>query len=341
MPGSRAGGVPGTTLWAKRSNPTLTLPPTIGVTWAFTSRPLAGGSASSSREDLPRGRSELAPKIRDPQPLCRGITVRDPNDVGPELVHVAGEEGIGGLVRSTNWSTALSPQPTVRCTSVQRCVVLLAGTFSLLPSAAGGLSRLLIPRSQVRSLPGPCRHALPERGLSFARQVSVARQAADRISTVSGSSPSPVGLSVGPPGAPAGSSAASRNALERSYLWMRHMLPRLRIKAPTGSSPRVDRYSTSPSGNRRRRIGVVRIPALYSAASYGELSSGGAMPARPVVRCADSASGYSRWPRTTSVPDGFETTSESSMSERMISSPRPRVASICGSRHSPVSATRI
>ena len=35
----------------------------------------------------------------------------------------------------------MSPQPTVRCTSVQRCVVLLAGTFSLLPSATGGLSR--------------------------------------------------------------------------------------------------------------------------------------------------------------------------------------------------------
>jgi hypothetical protein len=86
--------------------------------------------------------------------------------------------GLGGLVRSTNWSTALSPQPTIRCTSVQRCVVLLAGTFSLLPSATGGLSRLLIPRSQVRSLPGPCRYAQLERGFPLVPQVRVARQAA-------------------------------------------------------------------------------------------------------------------------------------------------------------------
>ena len=66
------------------------------------------------------------------------------------------------------------------------------------------------------------------------------------------------GVTAAPPGAP-GASTASRSAVPDSYLRTRHWLPRLRTRAPIGSSPRVDRYSTSPSGNRSIRIGVVGI----------------------------------------------------------------------------------
>ena len=99
------------------------------------------------------------------------------------------------------------------------------------------------------------------------------RQAAERISTVSGSSPSPVGttvgaLGVGAPSAGSGS-ADSRSTVGPTYSRTRHRVPRARRSAPSGSSPRVDRCSTSPSGNRRVRIGVVGIHEAYIGADGG------------------------------------------------------------------------
>ena len=78
-------------------------------------------------------------------------------------------------------------------------------------------------------------------------------------------SPIGEGLTTGPPAAPStGGSADSRIAAPAlSYSRTRHRLPRLRTSAPMGSSPRVDRCSTSPSGNRRIRIGVVGIQTRY------------------------------------------------------------------------------
>jgi hypothetical protein len=100
------------------------------------------------------------------------------------------------------------------------------------------------------------------------------RQAAERISTVSGSSPSPVGMTVGALGVGAPStgsgSSDSRSTVEPTCSRTRHRVPRARISAPSGSSPRVDRCSTSPSGNRRVRIGVVGIHAAYLGADGGK-----------------------------------------------------------------------
>ena len=99
------------------------------------------------------------------------------------------------------------------------------------------------------------------------------RQAAERISTVSGSSPSPVGMTVGALGVGTPStgsgSADSRSTVGPTYSRTRQSVPRARMSAPSGSSPRVDRCSTSPSGNRRVRIGVVGIRAAYSGADRG------------------------------------------------------------------------
>src|SRR5262249_11071352 len=69
-----------------------------------------------------------------------------------------------------------------------------------------------------------------------------------------GVSPKGSGDTTGPPGAPS-TAAASRIAASFSNRLMRQSAPRLRTIVPTGSSPRVDRCSTSPSGKRRRRIG--------------------------------------------------------------------------------------
>jgi hypothetical protein len=56
---------------------------------------------------------------------------------------------------STNGSTDLSPRPAVRCISLQRGLALVAGGFSCQQSVAAVPQGLLIPRSQVRILPGP------------------------------------------------------------------------------------------------------------------------------------------------------------------------------------------
>jgi hypothetical protein len=92
-----------------------------------------------------------------------------------------------------------------------------------------------------------------------------ARQTSTRTSSVSGVSPSGLGMTTGPPAAPStGDSADSRIAAPlAAYSRTRHKHPRLRTKAPIGRSPRVDRCSTSPSGNRRVRIGVVRVRRGY------------------------------------------------------------------------------
>ena len=102
------------------------------------------------------------------------------------------------------------------------------------------------------------------------------RQAAERISTVSGSSPSPVGMTrgAGGVGAPSTASTGSCSADSRSAVWpmysrTRHRVPRARMSVPNGSSPRVDRCSTSPSGNRRVRIGVVGMQTAYRGAAGG------------------------------------------------------------------------
>src|SRR6266540_1850940 len=49
----------------------------------------------------------------------------------------------------------LSPHGTVRCSSLQRPPVRFAGCFSFSHLAATSSAGLLIPRSQVRVLPGP------------------------------------------------------------------------------------------------------------------------------------------------------------------------------------------
>src|SRR5204863_5188980 len=58
-------------------------------------------------------------------------------------------------VGSTDWSTCLLPSPAVRCSLLQSRCGLVAARFSQLHDAAAILAGLLIPRSQVRSLPGP------------------------------------------------------------------------------------------------------------------------------------------------------------------------------------------
>ena len=56
---------------------------------------------------------------------------------------------------STNESTGLSPQAASRCWLLQRHIAIVAATFSSPQFAAAVRAGLLIPRSQVRSLPGP------------------------------------------------------------------------------------------------------------------------------------------------------------------------------------------
>ena len=65
---------------------------------------------------------------------------------------------------STNGSTDLSPRPAAPCSSLQLRLAVVAGSFSREPSVAGVPRGLLIPRSQVRSLPGPLRKAPAQGG---------------------------------------------------------------------------------------------------------------------------------------------------------------------------------
>lgn len=91
---------------------------------------------------------------------------------------------------------------------------------------------------------------------------TVTAQTAARISRLSGvSSPSGSGITAG---APAGNSTGSRYAAEPECERTRHSRPRALMSVPTASSPRVERYSTSPSGNRSMRIGVVGMHPPYS-----------------------------------------------------------------------------
>ena len=90
--------------------------------------------------------------------------------------------------------------------------------------------------------------------------VQVFGQASLMISTINGLSPRGSEITRGRPGAPSPSSD-SRIAAWSLYLCTRQKDPRARTRDPTWSSPRVVRYSTSPSGNRRIRIGVVGMPA--------------------------------------------------------------------------------
>ena len=110
------------------------------------------------------------------------------------------------------------------------------------------------------------------------------RQAAERISTVSGSSPSAAGMIAGAVGVGAplisSCSADSRRAVWPMNSRTRHRAPRARISVPMGSSPRVDRCSTSPSGNRRVRIGVVGMQTGYWARPAGFVAFVGRAPTR-------------------------------------------------------------
>ncbi len=54
--------------------------------------------------------------------------------------------------------TDSSPHPASCCSSLQPRSVLVAASFSLLQLVAATQPGLLIPRSQVRSLPGPSKH---------------------------------------------------------------------------------------------------------------------------------------------------------------------------------------
>ncbi len=67
----------------------------------------------------------------------------------------AGGNRVAGVRRSTERSTDRAPCTAFRCTSVQDRFGGVAGTFSLAHAPAAVFSRLLIPRSQVRCLPGP------------------------------------------------------------------------------------------------------------------------------------------------------------------------------------------
>jgi hypothetical protein len=58
-------------------------------------------------------------------------------------------------IGSTSESTGPSRFPAVRCSSPQPRSSRFTATFPLLPFAAPSLDGLLIPRSEVRSLPGP------------------------------------------------------------------------------------------------------------------------------------------------------------------------------------------
>lgn len=101
----------------------------------------------------------------------------------------------------------------------------------------------------------------------------VRSQTSARTSSVSGLSPSGSGSRTGPGEAPSGaaSSRASRTTLWPSIARTRQVVPRARIRVPTENSARADRYSTSPSGKRKRRIGVA-MKTLYSSAAYDEAS---------------------------------------------------------------------
>jgi len=98
-------------------------------------------------------------------------------------------------------------------------------------------------------------------------------QASASTSSVKGVSPNGVGsaLKLGPAAAPPTASweegaSSSTTAAPSSYERTRQR-PRARTSAPRGSSARVDRYSASPSGKRRTRIGVPGIPPAYARRS--------------------------------------------------------------------------
>ena len=84
-------------------------------------------------------------------------------------------------------------------------------------------------------------------------------------------------VGVGPPWI-SSCSADSRRAVWPMNSRTRHRAPRARISVPKGSSPRVDRCSTSPSGNRRVRIGVVGMQSGHRARAAGFVAFVGRAP---------------------------------------------------------------
>src|SRR5205823_840173 len=76
----------------------------------------------------------------------RGSTVRAPaaKPLSPQVTNAR-----------TDARTGLSPHATICCSTLQRQDVRFAGSFSSLQRVAVCVAGLLIPRSQVRSLPGP------------------------------------------------------------------------------------------------------------------------------------------------------------------------------------------
>jgi hypothetical protein len=120
------------------------------------------------------------------------------------------------------------------------------------------------PNSPRNTLPRYLRETSPLHtgACSVSTRAPHPRQASARTSTVMGSSPMGPGLTVRLPGMPwpCTSGDSSRIAAPLSvYARTRQRQPRARICDPIGSSPRVVRYWTSPSGKRSIRIGVVGI----------------------------------------------------------------------------------
>src|SRR6476646_11909416 len=115
-------------------------------------------------DSRPRGGTRAAGKER----VGRFVSVaRSPQ------AHVAPSGVAGDLSRSqdgcnsvphfaTSWSTdrstGSSPQPAIPFSLSQQRIPPITATFRWLPLLAGVPAGLLIPRSQVRSLPGPLRN---------------------------------------------------------------------------------------------------------------------------------------------------------------------------------------
>ena len=90
--------------------------------------------------------SRRSPRDEPTRPRCTG---------GAELAHLGDRSCLTWRRgRSTDWSTGPSPQHAIRCSSSLQRTRLVAVNFSSLPLAAAVPPGLLIPRSQVRSLPG-------------------------------------------------------------------------------------------------------------------------------------------------------------------------------------------
>jgi hypothetical protein len=122
------------------------------------------------------------------------------------------------------------------------------------------------PSTARTTLPAVTRAGRPSGSGSGNPHDAWSAQASTRTSTVNGRSPrSGSGMTRGPGAAPSSGDSASSTTAAPVSVWarIRHRLPRARTSAPIGSSRRVERCSTSPSGNLNVRIGVSAIARGY------------------------------------------------------------------------------